>query len=195
MATMPLPVIDDVFRVAVLWQDANSPQTAVNVMHVFADTGTPTSVAAGLDAAANAGMFAAMSNAIVATEFAITPLDGSSATEFFTPDPAKWTGQTSGDYAPQVAALVKLRTGLRGRSKRGRVFLPFTAEGAQSNGTLTGSKVTTMQTEWDAFVAQLLSDNNPLVVASYKLASSANVTSEVVESETGTQRRRQTRNR
>jgi hypothetical protein len=52
-----------------------------------------------------------------------------------------------------------------------------------------------MQTEWDAFVAQLLSDNNPLVVASYKLASSANVTSEVVESETGTQRRRQTRNR
>jgi hypothetical protein len=192
---MPLPVIDDVFRVAVHWQDANSPQDAINVMHFFSETDTPTLLAAGLDAAANAGMFAAMSNAIIADEFAITPLDGTSATEFFVPDPSKWTGQTAGDYAPQVAALVKLRTGLRGRSQRGRVFLPFTAEGAQANGKLTGSKVTTMQTEWDAFVSQLLSDDRPLVVASYLHSTSHNVTSEVVEAETGTQRRRQTRNR
>jgi hypothetical protein len=94
---------------------------------------------------------------------------------------------------PQVACVVKLTTTERGRSKRGRIFLPWVNEGIADQGTMTASRVTSMQTAWTTFLSDMSTNNCPVVVASYKLASSAIVQAATVESLFATQRRRQPR--
>src|SRR4029077_1717114 len=89
----------------------------------------------------------------------ITPLDGISGTqEFSTGATAKWPGSTAGDIVPQVAALVKIGTGLRGRDNRGRVYLPFQAETSISNGSLTGGNPASMTAAWLDFLADVAAD-------------------------------------
>lgn len=192
-----LPVINDVFRCALNWTDPTG-QTATNVIHIranFADP-TPTLVMGALDSSARADMWdsATLSSAI--TDVAITPLDGVSATEHFTPaTPAHWKGEQSGDFIPQVAVVVKLTTGERGRSHRGRVFVPFTCETVAANGSLGSSVQAAMLTAWENFQGNLEAYTHPcqLDVASYKEANSLLVTGFFVEGVLGTQRRRQGR--
>jgi len=94
---------------------------------------------------------------------------------------------------PQVSALVKLTTNERGRSKRGRIFLPWVNEGIADQGTLTSTRQTAMQSAWNTFISDMSTNNCPVVVASYKLASSAIVQTLFVESLLATQRLRQPR--
>ena len=124
-----------------------------------------------------------------------TPLDGTSASILnLTGSPTKWSGtSTSGDMIPQVSALVKLTTNERGRSKRGRIFLPWVNEGIADQGTLTSTRQTAMQSAWNTFISDMSTNNCPVVVASYKLASSAIVQTLFVESLLATQRLRQPR--
>lgn len=184
-----------VCRVALLWDDSNSTQTAVNVIHILNGAASTDDVAAALNANVTASMFETMSNQWQCISGDFQFLDGVSSKKTIALDGTKFIGGTAGDYIPQSATLVKLQTGKRGRSKRGRIFLPAVAEGAQSNGVLNGAKVASMQTGWDAFAGNMVVDGFHLVVESYKLASHENVTALLVELETGTQRRRQSRNR
>jgi hypothetical protein len=127
----------------------------------------------------------------------ITPLDGSSASQLFpTGGGAKWTGAGSGDPIPNMATVLKLTTPLRGRSFRGRLFLPAVPEGDQANGQLATGPVASAQAAWDTFRAAIFTDaTTPLsiAVASYKLSVATIVTGTLIESAAATQRRRQTR--
>jgi hypothetical protein len=127
----------------------------------------------------------------------VTPLDGSSASEEVDvplSDP-KWAGQNASDYLPAVAVVVKLTSHFRGRSKRGRVFMPMTAEGVVSNGVVASGPRDTADAAWAAFVASLTTQPDPveLVIASYKLSSAVSVSGVHVEDIAATQRRRQSR--
>jgi hypothetical protein len=140
-------------------------------------------------------MWDVMNASTTCFEIDITPLDGVSATYVYVPaTPSHWAaGATSGDNLPQVAAIVKLQTALRGRSHRGRVFLPFVAEGKVANGVLASGNVTNVQSGWSSFVSSLSGGGFTLVVASYTVGHKFDVTSVVAESLAATQRRRQPR--
>lgn len=197
----PLPVIANTFRCALNWTMSDFGGSAENVMHINTSVGgkTAADVFEAITDALQADMFAAQySNAFVKS-VSITPLDGTSATvEFITPGTGAWVGGSSGQPIPQQANIIKLSTGLRGRSFRGRLFLPWVAENATVNGSIGSTLATTITTAWTAFQAALAADaDGPWVqvVASYKLAVATAVTAYGAEPETGTQRRRQSRNR
>lgn len=73
------------------------------------------------------------------------------------------------------------------------MYLPFAGESNISNGSIITGSVTTMQPAWTTFVAAMTTAGFAFVIASYKLASSTNVSSVNVETILGTQRRRQGR--
>lgn len=195
-----LPVITDVFRVALNWTDG-AGQNAVNVIHLdCGGSADATAVMELLDDVVASNLWPSVATGCHVNEVAITPLDGSSATQHFTPGtPGNWTGGAgSAEYEPQIAAIVKLTTAHRGRSHRGRIYLPFTAESVVSKGALDSTIAGDLTTAWTAFGAALGTDPttpSSFVVASYKLASADAVVSFFGETETGTQRRRQGRNR
>lgn len=56
-------------------------------------------------------------------------------------------GAIAGDpLPPQVAAVITWRTGLAGRSFRGRTYLPFIDESTSSDGTVSAPQITRMET-------------------------------------------------
>jgi hypothetical protein len=147
-----------------------------------------------LDDAVTSALWNTVSSNAHVDHVSITPLDGTSATASFTPVvPAAWVGGRAGDTIPNMATIVKLTTGLRGRDRRGRMYLPFLPEGSQADGTITDVNLAAMQTAWTALLGTLTADNWALVVASYKLSHDAPVLSVLCESVAGTQRRRQSR--
>jgi hypothetical protein len=203
---VPLPIINQTFRCALRWFNSGG-QFAVNVIHIH-------STAAGKHASdafavLDGNVTAAMWNSAVATasitDVDITPLDGTSATQSFsTGSPAKWSGSAGGEFAPQVAGIVKLTTLTRGRANRGRVFLPFSAEAGMGQGAFTNAVITSVTTAWQNFAAALAAltpDAWELGVASYDRAHAGAgahftpVSTVAFEGETATQRRRQQRNR
>lgn len=196
----PLPVIADTVRAAFNWEIPGG-QHAVNVMHFrCTDSTAPAHIFAAIDNQVLGFMWKPLSDGAKIGSISFTPLDGTSATVTINTDSSsKWKGQESGNFIPQVAALVKLTTATRGREHRGRVFLPFVAEAVQESGAIVDDSVLAeWESGWADFIANM---NNPavenvqLVVASYKLASAGDVVAFAVERETGTQRRRQQRNR
>jgi hypothetical protein len=191
---MALPVITDTYRVALNWEHTDGSH-ATNVIHVRQSSTTPSAVLTHIEAALQANQFQVVSTGGRVTNAQITPLDGSGATlDTATSGSAGWSGGSSGDYIPQVSAIIKETTALRGRSFRGRVFLPWVGEGVQASGALISPFAGNLTTAWEGFVNALLPDME-LVIASYKLASAEAVENIRCETETGTQRRRQERNR
>jgi hypothetical protein len=192
---MPLPVIADVYRTALVWHNSFYSRDAVNVMHFRAPGGSAASVWTALDANVTAAMWGPSTVDDQVTTATITPLDGTSNSVVHNiATVARWSGaQTTGDIIPQVAALVKLTTAFRGRSHRGRLFIPFPAETKVSLGTLDGTVRTTANTAWSTFVTNMAAAGVHLCVASYKYASSSDVTGAVMENLLATQRRRQLR--
>jgi hypothetical protein len=193
---MALPVITDTFRCTLHWTHTNG-QHAVNVTHVYAPTKTSAAVFTAWDTNVANGLWIPVVNGARVTQFDVLPLDGISPTTVNTvASVAKWTGNGGAvDFLPQGAALVKLQTGGRGPRYRGRLFLPFLSEQEQSNGAIVAGDLATMQTAWNTFRTNMNTAGVALAVASYKHASSSPATSVVCESEIGTQRRRQKRNR
>jgi len=192
-----LPTIDHVLRVALNWT-SDSGQTAVNVMHFYSEEAgaTPEQLATDLDAQATGSMWGCIVPSASVSDIAITPLDGSTATSHYTPaTPAHWVGQNGTDFVPQVAAIIKLTTGLRGRSHRGRLFLPFIEEGAISNGLLLSATRSGVEGAWQDFGDHMLATAHvwALGVASYKLATFEGASTITCEGVLGTQRRRQGR--
>jgi hypothetical protein len=204
---IPLPVIPGVARVTLNWITDNTSQHAVNVIHIAAPSTPPVQadVFEALQDAVSTNMWIMQSSHAVIDTVDVLNLDGSSAVVSFpTGHGAVWSGSGDAAWSPQVAALVKLQTGVRGRSNRGRVYLPFVANDSVTDGTLNGANVALAQTAWTNFLTTLAGDPDgpfPLVVAAYDRrhggagAGATNVSHVVFESEIGTQRRRQERNR
>lgn len=188
----PLPVIANVFRVTWKWQISTNPGVnGENVLNFRAVPGpsTPLALFTALDAHTTNNQFAALQANANIFEVDIIPLDGVGATQTFHYTSAKG-GSVTGDYTVQTAALLTLRTDFRGPRHRGRLYLPFVGEGGTSDGVLDPTAQATMNTAWQAFVTAMDGAGFPLVVASYKHADANPVTSQLVETVTGTQRRR-----
>lgn len=191
----PLPVILDTFRCAFNWRDSATGLNATNVMHFFAPGSTSTDIFTDLGLNVTAAMWGCQPTTASIFEVVITPLDGHTASLVaVTGSPAKWSGNSSGSEAiPQVANLIKLQTPARGRSFRGRVFLPFVTEAQQAGGVIPSATVTGVQAAWRTFATGMGTDGAFLTVASYALALQTEVTTVTAEPSTATVRRRQKR--
>lgn len=189
----PLPVIADIFRTAIEWSNPNGLGHAANVMHISGPGKTPTQLMTSLEARVAAGMWSWVDSASTIDQVVITPLDGTSATVTFnTSGGAKWTGGSgAATGVPQASGIIKLQTGIRGRSNRGRLFLPWVAENEQSNGIL--QDVTAVNTAWGNFANGLVTDGFALGVASYLHSNWHQATNVSAENHLGTQRRRNDR--
>lgn len=189
----PLPTITNVFRCAFNWREASTGQIGVNVMHFRAPGFTAEEVATAVDSIGNLEYWSPMVTDAYMVQFDVTPLDGAGATHSQAPTHGGWGGSQSGDFSPASAVVVSFKTALRGRSHRGRIYLPFIAEAVISDGQLTGAQVTALNTGWAAFISSAAGAGVTPVVASYKLSTAADITGTSVISGLGTQRRRQGR--
>jgi hypothetical protein len=188
----PLPIIADVFKVGFHWSHSNG-QTAYNVMHFHTSILTASGLEALLNTSWSGSMILECSLAAKIDRLDITKLDGSSATVAFTETNARWSGGSTDAIIPAAAQVVSFRTGLRGRSNRGRIYLPFMVESNFAAGSVSGASNATIQNAWNSFVTGMAAGTAPLCVASYLHANSHDVTSAIVEFTCGTQRRRQSR--
>lgn len=201
----PLPVITDVYRIALNWRFITTGATAENVMHLKDETGSSTiaDIANKIITSAPANLFAHTTDHSQVGTISITPLDGTSSTDdFLTGTPVEWAGTATGEVIPASALLVKIGTGLRGRDNRGRLFLPFVAEGVNVNGVCETTTFAALAAAWPAWATALLGGAAPALsmgVAAYDRAHAGAgahftpFTSVLIESVLGTQRRRQTR--
>lgn len=193
----PLPVIAQTYRCALHW--TTGQQSAVNVIHIRTDAAgvTPAAVFTLLDTHVDTGMWNPVTTAAQIDDVGITPLDGVSGTSHFaTGGVAKWSGNSAGEWVPSTAVIVKFGTGLRGRSHRGRIFLPLISEATISQGFITSAQAAALGAQWDDFRTDISADAttpSALVIASYKLATVDLVTVSTGELLVGTQRRRQSR--
>lgn len=191
----PLPVIADVVRVAIDWSNSFVTKPATNVMHFSAPGKTLAQVFTALDNRVVTNMWCGATVDTKAITVTLTPLDGSGSTLVQPVTPAaKWAGPAvTGDVVPQVAAIIKFATAKRGRSFRGRIFVPFTAEAQQSSGVVTPATVAAATAAWATWLTNMNGDGVHPVVASYKLGSAEAITAATAEAMTATQRRRQFR--
>lgn len=192
----PLPVIANVYRVALNWTNADFPsRVATNVIHLRKAGSNPAALWTSLDAHATAAMWETQDTHTQVNSVAITPLDGSGTTlTVNTGRPAKWSGaQATHDFSPQTCTVLKLVTAKRGRSYRGRVYLPFTCENSQVAGIVDNGQGAAMTAAWVAWMAAMAADGFALVVASYLLSTAENVVALACEADVATQRRRNKR--
>jgi hypothetical protein len=201
--TIPLPVIANTFRCAFEWTVFGGQKSPANVMHFTgaAPAATPSDLVGALESSVSAGMWSLVSSDASVTSLAITPLDGTSPTSTFnTSGGAKWAGSATGGNIPQVAAVVSLKTLLRGRENRGRVYLPLLGEGKVQGGIILATDATSTQNAWNTFRTSMAAASPhafSFVVASYDRkhsgasAHATPVASVFVSTFTATQRRRQ----
>lgn len=188
---MPLPIIADTYRLALNWTGPSGSH-AVNVMHLRKAATTAAAIAATMDANVTTNMWSNVTASALVTSLQVTPLDGTSATYILATSGAKWTGPAgAGDFVPAAAAIVSLRSVLRGRSNRGRLYLPFQAELNMSNGVL--SSVALAQTAWNNWLTAMVAAGAQPVIASYLHGTQHDIASINLELILGTQRRRQSR--
>jgi len=187
---MPLPVIADVFRCALNYTSTQSPLTFHNVIHFGAPTLDADGVADAVEAAIDSPMYDATGNGFKISSCDITPLDGTSASLHR----VLATGASSNaDSITQGCCVVSLATAKRGRSYRGRVYLPAIQEGAQTNGLIASANRANILAEWQQFNTLTTADGAAMVVASYLHSTAEVVTGFIVRSMLATQRRRQGR--
>lgn len=196
---MPLPTIPDTMRVAVILKMANGHRGS-NVLH-FRKTGVLTFPGAItlLDpillnlytvnqGAGLAWKSIAPANASI-VQFEYTPLDNASATTVIAHNVA---GIDANDPLPAGTALVvTVRTALRGRAHRGRVYTGPYCEDANTAGAPTAPTVLAVQTQWQWLISTGLTGTGvSFGVASYKNETFENATSLTVDPRWDTQRRR-----
>jgi hypothetical protein len=105
------------------------------------------------------------------------------------------TGTSTGDMLPPfVAPLISWRTGLAGRSRRGRTYMPPTAESHQAGGVIAASYLGAWA-DWADQMIQLAAGAThgewDLVVRSETLNNSFNVTGYLLRTRVARQSRRQ----
>ena len=193
----PLPVIDNVFRVAYEWGDIGGT-TAVNVFHVKGtDAGDdPGDILNSITStqADHRDCFACLPGGSVMTRVVVTKLDGSSAAVVGNISGTFGTG--AGAIEPAVAGLLHIGTGQRGPRGRGRLYIGPIAEDMTGNGKMESAVRATMQTAWQDFTSDLADEVDTsanLGVASYVHSDFHEQVALVMELFVATQRRRQDR--
>ena len=186
---MTLPIITDVFRVA--FNYTGTAGHATNVMHFRNSTDSPATIAADIDAKVTSTMWSFMPNTSKLDSVDITPLDG--VTPTYTLTGINQLGNTDGQPVPAVCAVLSLRTAVRGRSSRGRLYLPWVSENVMNAGVLDGTVQGVYAAAWDTFFESMITSGSQIVVASYKLASAEDVINIIANPTVATQRRRQQR--
>jgi hypothetical protein len=168
---------------------------AVNVIHVHKADSEAINVGDDIAASVNASMWKCLMGGDGISALQITPLFGSLPTIVYPTDGSpKWHGSATGtDWVPSLAAVVSLKTALRGRSNRGRVFVGPVAESESYSGNLSTATAAAMQGGWASFGSSLIGLDSEHVVASYKLSTALTVTNYSVKTHCGTQRNRQGR--
>jgi len=189
---MPLPEIPNVFRVAFNWENSASGGTAENVMHFLSETGDSEAVAAAINSHYSALMLSFTVPTTKCPSVSITPLDGTTATSTWSLAGVEGS-LSAGEALPAVAVVATLYTALRGRSYRGRIYLPYVGESVAESGKVKPDYLADLQGGWGDFQADLEGNTPPvtLVVASYKEEVANAVTSILVQPVLATQRRRQ----
>jgi len=122
-------------------------------------------------------------------DFVYTPLDGTSASTVIA---HAFNGVSGGDPLPaSMAIVVTLRTALRGKSHRGRVYAgPHIESDNDGSGNPAAALITAEAVQWTNFLTALSGSGVTLVVASYLHSTAENVTSVSVDTRWDTQRRR-----
>jgi hypothetical protein len=188
----PLPVIADAFRVTFNWHTDAFGITAHNVMHFLGLGFDSPSVYDAINLNVAHEMFQHTNVTTSVNSVDVLPLDGTSPTSTFpNSDVTEWRGTGSTQLTVPVCALVNLKTGLRGRSHRGRLYLPWVCENAQNGGVLSGTIGADMTAAWEAFRTAMTASGLALMVASYTNDDIQAVTQCTVENDCATQRRRQ----
>jgi hypothetical protein len=196
---MPLPVITLTVRCAISGAIASGGRWA-NVLHFRKTSGAID--AAALNAlesevvkvyggAAYAGGAYWLQYAKTTTtvdSIIMTPLDGTSASTFYSPAFGGLQGTDS--LPPEVSEVITLRTTSRGRSYRGRIYLPAWVEADSNNGLLFAADITAVLTNYTGFATALGVINWENVVASYLHSTAAKVTSVTMDNKFDSQRRR-----
>lgn len=167
---MPLPIVDDTYYVRFVWESSTGPRPASHGLYFRDVLGTQNAAALGADVVANctANMWRLIASVASIRRILVYPLDDVSAPvePTFTIGVAALSGSGAGDPIPQGAAVVTVKSALRGPAWRNRTYLPFVGESEQASGTLTSSSVTTAQTAWNTFGgAMVTQDWMPTVVA------------------------------
>lgn len=184
----PLPVIPDVFRATLNWR-SSSGRNAHNVMHFQAPSLDSLGVATALTTHIKRAMWDWTSGTYLITTIDVIPLDGTTAgVTQPTGEGLPFTGGGQGEAIVQVAGIVKFTTGHRGRSGRGRIYIPAVGEGEQNAGVMID--VATVQTAWQVFQNDMSDALCPMVVASYKDVAAREIINITAESICATQRRR-----
>lgn len=190
---MPLPIVNNSYLVRFVWNSTQAPRAATNDMCFHDDAGTHTGT--DLYNAINTNVVQAMwsgvnVNAAIYTVIT-TKLDGSAASlPHATGAPTKWQGTTGGDMIPQGCGVVTFRTGFRGRSYRGRIYLPWLAESDQTDGTLLSANVVAAQSAWSTFMSNMKTAGFPIHVLSRLHSTSTEIVSVQVQPFLKSQRRR-----
>jgi len=178
---MPLPVIANTVR-CVSRGTCESGQKWINTVHVQKPAGPilaaditaihPILVRLWSGAAYGAGTacIALCASGVTHDDIVYTPLDGTSASTVITV--AAVGGQTAGQSLPaECSEVLTLRTTHRGRSYRGRIYLPpwYQAE-RTTNGYILGTGINSMITQALGVQTALVAAGYTLGVASYKLS-------------------------
>lgn len=180
MAPRPLPVIAGTVRVSVQGTTPGGQQW-VNVHHARYATGAsnpgPTEITA-FDAlfvkfyigpAIGGGVFVLGScrSACKLVQITYTPLDGVS-NSLVIPHAASGASATATNAPNEVAQVLTLRTGTRGRRYRGRIYLPpFSSDNYDGNGQLNSAQAGVIITQYNGMKASLGAAQWEVGVASY----------------------------
>lgn len=199
---MPLPVINNVVRVAVAGLMGGGAGHWVNVHHFLKTSGAIDTTAlfalnaeierlyAGTPYTSGLALLASCNSGTILQSCTYTPLDGSSASTVLV---VSGGGSGSVESLPhEVAEVCTHRTALRGRRYRGRTYLPpVTESNTDGSGRLGGTVVSGWGFQWIGFRAGLVANNWQHVVASYLApAVGTPVTSTTIDSVFDVQRRR-----
>jgi len=189
---VPLPIIANVYRVAVRtrledvedcinvthWLDANPPSTALALAELIRDEWT-------------AFLTAYASQDLTGVDVTATPLDGSATAATVVMEATGNGGVTTVSH--QCALVLSHQTAKRGRSFRGRTYLPgvpvSTLE-STDHSKWTATKADGTAAQYDTLVAELLANEWNFVVASYTNETAEIVTNTIGRRDVFTQRRR-----
>ena len=198
---MPLPNIPLVVRTAVIGQTP-SGQRFTNVLHFKAVSGPIDStlinalhtvvsrIYSGTATTSGAtNMLNNSSSGMTLTQVQYTPLDGSSTT---TTLPLVAAGAAGGNNLPsECSAVITFRTDQRGRSYRGRAYLPvMTVTAVNSVGELSSGPLAALPLQWSGAIPLLAGASWEHHVASYLHGTSRVIISYTMDAKMDVQRRR-----
>jgi hypothetical protein len=197
---MPLPVIADAFLVTQHLSIAAGRHGFVNriCVHDTLSGQTPSAVAGAVASAYATAIMPLLSTSITEGVTDVLPLDGVSSTQTFVTDSAGTVGGYGGgtDVPATTCAVWSLQTGHRGRSKRGRMYLPGTRSTmpvAIEANAINPAFVTSWQIGANAFLGHLNGTapaHLALMVLSRHLSSVQAVVNIRMDTNLGVQRRR-----